>query len=711
MKRLLTLSFCILTLCGAEAAAFEVPKVKEILVEETEETKALKERRESSYAKTVITRKEMEELGGQTAADVLRRLPRLYFSGPPATNKDIRMVGLDKEFQNVLINGNRPPGGGEKREFALDRIPVEMIERIEILKNPTAAYDSDAIAGLVNIVLKEEPKTASFSSYAGLSYNDMADKLGNKLALSYGNRIGPWGFIFGGTRNDEYRGNEKSKEDGSKDEAESETEVVRTITSSLNLGVTYHLGKSDRISFKPYWLRQTEKKEKEKLVSTLSTGTPKSKNIEGETKEQELQSYGLEWEHRFSGGAGLKVFVSYSENDEDKDKTTEQYKDSTLTFDKDTFEKEKKQDKESVASIDYKMPFIGPFETEHILSSGVKYRDKDRNVDKTVYEVNKSGKTTVTSTADDSYRVEEKITAFYLLDEASLSERLVISPGLRVEITDGGYLTSGGREGKGSFTDWNPSLHVLYKLGKGYQARASLARTIGRPSFKDKVPTRSEKKDKIEEGNPDLKASKSMNYEVGLEKYFDTTGVIAVGAFYKDVKDVIEKLEIGTDTTSGKPIVKPVNVSDASIEGIELEAKVNLGFMWLRDFTLSANYTLLGSEVQDPTTGVTRRLKDQPETLANAILRYDSGKRGLSASLGMNYIGEKIDESDPAKGRKAEKAFTQWDISVKKTLFRHASLFGSVINMFNEKREKIDGSKLEKEEVGRTFLVGLRYEL
>lgn len=697
----------------AETQEISVPAVDEIIIEESEEAKAMKERKESAYSKTVITKKELEELGGKTAADVLRRMPRLYFSGPPATNKDIRMFGLDKEFQNVLINGNRPPGGGEKREFALDRIPVEMIERIEIVKNPTASYDADSIAGLVNIVLKDSPKTMQFSSSTALSYNDLADKTGTKLSVTYGNNIGPSGFFIGGTRNDEYRGKAKEIEDPApaKNERETEDELVRTITSSLNLAFSYDLGKHHKLMFKPYFLNQEEQKAKEKMIYIFSTGAPKSKNIEDEDKEQLLQNYSVEWKHKASGGSSFTISGSYSKNAEDKDKKTDQFTTAGLTFNKSIFETEKKEDEEIVLSADYKTPLSDALDIDHLISMGVKYRGKNRDVEKLVFEINNAGIKKTTSTPDDSYHVRETISSFYFMDEASISENVVVTPGVRLEITDGEYETSGDRKGAGRFDDWNPSLHTLFKLGKGFQIRASVARTIGRPPFKDKVPTRSEKKDKIEEGNPDLKAAKSINYEASIEKYFGKAGIVSFGAFYKDIEDIIEKQQIGIDPVSSKPVIRPVNVSEATLKGVELEAKTDLGFIDLKDFTVIGNYTILHSEVKDPNTGTTRRLKDQPKTLANIILRYDSKKLGLAASVGMNYVGKKIDESDPTKPKKVEKAFTQWDFSVNKTLFKQTSFFASVTNLFNEKREKTEGIKTETEKSGRTFFAGLRYEL
>jgi len=692
----------------AETKEEVIPKVEEIIVEATEEERAIQERKESSYAKTVITKKEMEELGGQTAADVLRRLPRLYFSGPPATNKDVRQAGLDKEFQNVLIDGNRPPGGGEKREFALDRIPIEMIERIEILKNPTAAYDSDSIAGIVNIILKEPPKTKQFSISAGINYNDLADKAGNRLTLFYGDKKESFGFNIGGVRNDEYRGKDKEVKDSSKNERETESEIVRTITSSMNLGLTYAFGKNSRLTFKPNLLAQTEKKSKQKDIYNIRTGSQKNRNIENETKDMLLESYGLEWEYKFSGGSNLKIMTNYSRNDEEKDKKTDQYN-AALAFTKSIFENEKKEDEETVLTADYRMPILGPFDTEHTLSMGIKQRYKNRYVNKDKFEIDKNGVKKITTDPNDSYSLKEGITAFYLMDQASITNDFIFTPGIRVEITDGEYKTAGGREGEGQFTDWNPSLHMLLKLGKGYQIKGSFARTIGRPPFKDKVPTRSEKADKIEEGNPDLKASKSMNYEAGIEKYFGKSGVVAVGAFYKDIKDVIEKQQIGIE--GAKPIIKPINVSKASVQGLEFEVKTGLEFLGLKDLSVSANYTLLDSEVKDPSIGIKRKLKDQPDSLANVIIRYDSKKLGLATSIGMNYIGEKTDETDPTKPKKTEKPFTQWDISVKKTLFKNTSIHGSIINIFKERKEKIETNRTEKEEVGRTFFVGLRYEL
>lgn len=69
--------------------------------------------------------------------------------------KDIRIRGLDKGYTQFLINGEPVPSATKERQFQVDRLPADMIERIEIVRNPSASMDADGIGGAINIVLKE----------------------------------------------------------------------------------------------------------------------------------------------------------------------------------------------------------------------------------------------------------------------------------------------------------------------------------------------------------------------------------------------------------------------------------------------------------------------------------------------------------------------------------------------------------------------------
>ncbi|MFN2239671.1 MAG: TonB-dependent receptor plug domain-containing protein [Thermoanaerobaculia bacterium] len=685
-------------------------RVSEFLTVEAEEMRALEERKEVAVDRTIITRREMEELGGQTAADVLRRLPRLFFSGPPATNKDVRMAGLDKEFQNVLINGNRPPGGGEKREFSLDRIPIEQIERIEIIENGSAAYDADAVGGLINIVLKKAPEQRTLQLSLGGSRSG-AEEPGNRASVEYGATAGLIGYRVGATRSDDYRINERAVTDSGKGEGEGEDETVRTILSSVNGAITFPIGDRDSLTFRPFFSSQEEHKIKARFISALASGAAKNRTQENEEKDSILESYSLEWARVFDRGISLNVQAAYQSHDEARNKSTDQFNGSELKFAKSVFESEEKDDAESVTSADLRIPIDGPGKTMHLFSAGVKLRDRQRSVAKDAREVNAAGVVKITSNPDDSYEVDERVSAIYLMNEVTLSERLVITPGLRIESLSGGYTTSGGSEDSDDVIDWSPSIHARYRFAGEIQLRGAVSRTLARPPFKDKVPTRSLKKDKIEEGNPDLLAATSVNIDLGLEKYFGKSGLLALGVFRKEVDDIIEKQQIGFDSFTGLPIIRPVNAGAASVQGLEVEGRGNLAALGLPQMTLIGNYTWLDSEVRDVNTGESRRLADQPRSLANLMLRYDIARFGFGSSIGMNYVGEKVNGSDLIKGVRTETPFRQWDVSLTKTLFERFTVYASGVNLTDESREKEQGTRVELETPGRTFFFGVRYSL
>jgi outer membrane receptor for ferrienterochelin and colicins len=107
-------------------------------------------RRQSTAAKIVIGREEIEKFGDATVGEVLRRLPGVTTPGAPGRGGAPRMRGLGGGFTQLLIDGQRLPPG-----FSLDSLTPEQIERIEILRAPTAETGARAIAGTINIVTRE----------------------------------------------------------------------------------------------------------------------------------------------------------------------------------------------------------------------------------------------------------------------------------------------------------------------------------------------------------------------------------------------------------------------------------------------------------------------------------------------------------------------------------------------------------------------------
>ncbi len=121
------------------------------------------ERRVSAAAKIVVGREEIEQYDDATLADVLKRLPSVTIGGRPGRGGQIRMRGMGNGYTQILIDGERSPPG-----FAIDQISPEQVERIEIYRAPTAETGSRAIAGTINIVLREPLRQRGDDLRAGI---------------------------------------------------------------------------------------------------------------------------------------------------------------------------------------------------------------------------------------------------------------------------------------------------------------------------------------------------------------------------------------------------------------------------------------------------------------------------------------------------------------------------------------------------------------
>lgn len=123
---------------------------------------------ESVVPTEVVTRQQVEESGAQDAADVLETVPGVEVERS-FRGAGVRMQGLDSEYVLILVDGKRVIGARDG-VIDLSRIPVERIERIEVVKGAASAlYGSDAIGGVINIITRapEAPQSGEVTVSGG----------------------------------------------------------------------------------------------------------------------------------------------------------------------------------------------------------------------------------------------------------------------------------------------------------------------------------------------------------------------------------------------------------------------------------------------------------------------------------------------------------------------------------------------------------------
>ena len=89
-----------------------------------------------------------------SVGDMMKRVPGVVFSDDIGEYAAPSLRGIGTEYTQVLVNGRRVTGGTNDNTVVVDRIPSELVERIEIIRSPSSDIDSQGIGGTLNVILK-----------------------------------------------------------------------------------------------------------------------------------------------------------------------------------------------------------------------------------------------------------------------------------------------------------------------------------------------------------------------------------------------------------------------------------------------------------------------------------------------------------------------------------------------------------------------------
>jgi TonB-dependent receptor len=300
-----------------------------------------------------------------------------------------------------------------------------------------------------------------------------------------------------------------------------------------------------------------------------------------------------------------------------------------------------------------------------------------------------------------NYDATEKVAAAYGMAELYLGSKVTFVAGLRYEGTDvdydankltfdksGSWVSTTPTHGTSNSGLPMPMAHLRYAFNESTNLRAAFTRTLARPDYVDLAPTETWNNQSftISLGNPDLKATRSWNYDLLFEHYLKTIGIVSAGVFHKQLADYIYPQESSLVSNGDTyRVTQPLNGGKASVSGVEVAFQNQFSFLPgpLAGLGLYANYTrtsssaqFLGREGEDAT------LPGQAKNVGNVSLWYE--RYGFSARVSYNYHGGFVDTVGASAANDIYyDANEQVDLSFSQSLFRKARIFVDVMNLTN----------------------------
>lgn len=307
------------------------------------------------------------------------------------------------------------------------------------------------------------------------------------------------------------------------------------------------------------------------------------------------------------------------------------------------------------------------------------------------------------------YDASEDIYSAYGMGTAQFG-RLQVVGGLRYEATkiDYTYRPSPAERATGgsSYDNLFPSVLLNYRFTPNLVLRGAWTNTLSRPDYGDLIPYESSLDPEgvqdlapgslvqVFQGNPNLKAQTSMNFDASLEWYFQPTGMLSISVFQKNIDDFIYK---GVTRENRPPIEVALyqnkNGGTQELRGTELSWVQALSMLPspFDGFGFSVNATFVHGESEFPTLNVTTgatgtRTQDfvpqQPKRVYNAQVYWE--KYDFTARVAMNYIDEFVREVGGLTGSVTNNDATRWDAQVSYRVNENFTLFVEGKNLSEE---------------------------
>ena len=594
-------------------------------------------RRAASVAKQIYGREELDRYGDTNVLDVMRRLPGVNVdSGGP------RMRGLGSGYTQILINGDPAPQG-----FNLDQLSPSQIERIEVLKAPTAEQSAQAVAGSINIILKETSRRSQSSLRVGLATGH--DRPIGNLNYSISESTGAITMalpvsLFEWDR--QIRRQEERKMNGS-DNLPGVSEQLGHIHSwgwGYNLAPRMNIKFSDEETLaiatffqKGFWNYRTD------YVNRVISGNPVFDDDSVQGGYWENRRGNLTWVNRFSEDQRIEIKAGIQQ--------------SNSSFESRNVRAGTTQLKTLGTNQNNALTQAGKYSqllgASHTLTAGWDLENRERLERRSTMDG--AGNILLPLFEGQAFEAQIRRQAFYVQDEWEISPQLQIYLGLRNErIASESFSTSYPVSSVSSVL--SPLAHLTYKFDPKSRdmVRASLTRSykapglnalLARPQINGAYTNTNLTNtiispDRI--GNPNLTPELATGLDIAYENYLANDGIFSVGVFLRQLSNVVRNtttLRNVSWAAAPRWISEPQNFSDAVTSGVEFELRGRAADLLpsllseAKALNLRTSLSVYRSSIQ-ALPGPNNRLDDQQPWSAN--FGFDQRISGLPLNVGGN---------------------------------------------------------------------------
>ena len=681
-------------------------------------TRTLTEIKKVPASVSVVTAKDIAEHNVTSVKEALQQMPGIYMN--QAAETGIQLRGFGSENVLILVDGqqmNTTYNGTAN----LNTIPVENIERIEVLRGAASSiYGGHAVGGVINVITKEAKEGTKIDAVVSYGSNNtwkksiqVNSKVNDKwsFGLGYENRkadgyYGEYRTASGKAGEGKYQANLPQLSDGSYVIGSRGERNYNHKNYNANIKYNFDDSKSLKYTYNKtdtnfaYGNGQSYVKDANgKPVYTGSVTTQngdvvtlKPSSFYGYNNVLERDTHSLVYhdeENKFTVSAGLV--------DTKKDGFTS----ASVPSDYNGVDWDGKGSYSHHPGKVYSYEFEKAWENvgNHTIVLGGNFKQEEMVQDRYTLSNWHDEGSVIDHYAQDSGKVKNM--ALFVQDEVKISEPLTMYMGLRLDHykkcggsfwnTDDNYNKTSSSQ---SYNELSPKLAFDYKIADDTNVYVSYGHSFNPPPMYQ-IYRFSEYSRYWYLPNPDLDPESSDTLELGIKKHMNDKTDIGLTLYHVKTKDKIAADYVPGESYEGKKVKKYMNFDSEKRKGVEFE--VNHKFD--DNFSSYLNYSWQRGTIEDGDSD--RNNWEIPKHLLHAGLEYNKDK--WNALLDCQYVSARQRPDDPSGEYGAEDAFFIVNTAVNYKLFKGATLQLGITNLFDREFYCSEATS------GRTYNLGLRY--
>ena len=534
-------------------------------------------------------------LRGSSVSDVLDNLPSV------AVDIDGNVSLRGNQNVRILINGKPSGLVGISSNDALKQFPSESVEKVEIITSPSARYNAEGTAGIINIVLRKnklaglngsistnggDPKTFGVSGNINFRTEkiNLFTNTGYSLS-SYENASLSETEYFNSSSINNFL-NENGSRNTERDSYYQSTGIEYFLNDKTSLVASYLTRKSDSDDITINNINQNFQGDKKS-----------SKRIENENETDDTKEFSLNLTHEFVNKGNLTIDYQKEKSNEIESSFISNTQSNPKFIE---YLGEKVKTDENQNSELYKIDYVLPIGEDGQFELGYRKSNKFQNTDYLVQDEVLNGNYLINTDLTNNLFYNEKVNAFYT-QYGNKKNKISYLFGIRVEESQTivKQLESNSNSVK-KYNDIFPTINLAYELKENETITLGYNRRISRPRsyFINPFPSRSSETSFFQ-GNPYLNPTYSNGIDLGYLKRLEKT-TLNGSIYYKKSDEIFTFINEATGSSVMVndilvPVIKrsPVNLSSQEEIGIEF----NTNYSHSKNWRIGGNVNFYQSEI------------------------------------------------------------------------------------------------------------------